>query len=153
MSFLFTLDEDNLAEQLPPIFEKYEAKINMAPKLFELDGIRLEVIAKTLPYHQIAFDEAAQDMKQVMKWLENHKAKLESKYLKNYSQGSRALGTREVTAFIAGEKEIVELNQLIIEANLLYSKLDSIVEGFKQMAWMVGHITKLRVAELSEVIL
>lgn len=153
MSFLFTLEEDRLSEQLPNIFAKYEKKVVSAEQLFKLEGMRLEVIARTLPYHQVEYEEAAHDMKQVMKWLENFKAKVESRLMKNYLQGARALGAREITIFINGEPEMVELNQLIIETNLLYSKLDSIVEGFKQMGWMVGAIVKLRVAELSEVIL
>lgn len=153
MSFLFTLEEDKLGTQLPSIFAKYEKKIAEAEPLFKLEGMRLEVIARSLPYHQVEYEEFSQDMKQVMKWLENYKAKVESRLLKNYMQGQRALGAREINAFIAGEQEIVELNQLLIESNLLHSKLDAIVEGFKQMGWMVGAIVKLRVAELSEVIL
>lgn len=153
MSFLFTLEEDNLSEQLPPIFEKYETKIQNAAPLFDLEGKRLELIARTIPYHQVEYEEAAHDMKQIMKWLENIKAKVESKLLKNMMSGQRVLGQREMNTFIAGEREIIELNQLLIESNLLYSKLDSIVEGFKQMGWMVQAVVKLRVAELHEVIL
>lgn len=153
MSFLFTLEEDKLAEQLPAIFENYEKHIRSAEPLFELEGMRLELIARNLPQHQAFYAHRAVEMKQVMKWLENYKSKLEARFTKNYAQGQRALAAREVTTFIGGEKDIVELNQLIIEATLLYSQLDEIVEAFKQMGWMLGHVTKLRVAELQEVTL
>lgn len=150
MSFLFTLEDDKLADQLPKIFENYEKHVKEAEPLFSLDGMRLELIARNLPQHQTFYAHRANEMKQVVKWLENYKAKLEARFTKNYSQGQRALGTREATVYINGEKDIVELNQLIIEASLLYSQLDEIVEGFKQMGWMLGNITKLRVAELHE---
>ena len=153
MSFLFTLEEDKLAEQLPAIFENYEKHIKAAEPLFNLEDMRLELIARNLPHHQTVYAKRAAEMKQVVKWLENYRAKLEARFTKNYSQGQRALGVREATTFINGEKDIVELNQLIIEATLLYTQLDEIVEGFKQMGWMVGNITKLRVAELQEVTL
>lgn len=153
MSFLFTLDENRLAEQLPAIFENYEKHIKLAEPLFELENMRLELIARVLPQHQTFYAHRAQEMKQVMKWLENYKAKLEARFTKNYSQGQRALGAREAQTFINGEKDIVELNQLIIESNLLYMQLDEIVEGFKQMGWMLGSIVKLRIAELQEVTL
>ena len=153
MSFLFTLEEDRLAEQLPAIFENYEKHITAAEPLFQLAGLRLELIARNLPHHQTFYAQRAAEMKQVMRWLENYKAKLEARFTKNYSQGQRALAVREATTYINGEKDIVELNQLIIEATLLYTQLDEIVEGFRQMGWMVGNITKLRVAELQEVIL
>jgi hypothetical protein len=153
MSFLFTLEEGKLAEQLPAIFENYEKHITNAEPLFELEGVRLELLARNLPHHQTFYANRAAEMKQVIKWLENYKAKLESRFTKNYAQGQRALAAREVTTFIGGEQDIVELNQLIIEATLLYSQLDDIVEGFRQMGWMIGNITKLRVAELQEVTL
>lgn len=153
MSFLFTLEEDKLADQLPALFENYEKHIKNAEPLFELEDMRLELIARNLAQHQMFYAHRATEMKHVIKWLENYKAKLEARFTKNYSQGQRALGVREAATFINGEKDIVELNQLIIEASLLYTQLDEIVEGFKQMGWMVGNITKLRVAELQEVIL
>lgn len=153
MSFLLTLDEDRMAEQLMVIFERYETHIKNAEPLFELDGRKLEEIARDLARNQTKYAHRAAEMKQVIKWLENHKAKLEARFTKNYAQGQRALGAREAATFINGEKDIVEHNQLIIEAALLYGQLDEIVEGFKQMGWMVGNITKLRVAELQEVTL
>lgn len=153
MSFLFTLEEDRLDEQLISIFEEYEKLVNDAEPLFELEGKRLEVLARNLPYNQVHYMQKSQDMKQVVKWLENYKQKLESRYTKNYLQGQRALSQRDSVTLIAGEKEIVELNQLIIEATLIYSKLNDIVEGFKQMGWMLGHVVKLRVASLEDAVI
>jgi hypothetical protein len=154
MSFLFNLDEDKLFEQLPDIFAKAEGEIAKAEPLFTIEGERLEVIARNLPKHQAHFDQAAQEMKQLMKWLENHKAKEEAILFKNYTRGnSRALSATDQKILLAGEKSIIEINQVIIEANLMYSKFESITEAFKQMGWMVGHITKLRVAELNDIVL
>lgn len=150
MSFLFTLEDDKLNEQLPKIFENYEKHIKNAEPLFNLEDMRLELIARNLAQHQTFYGHRAHEMKQVVKWLENYKAKVESRLTKNYSQGQRALAAREATVYINGEKDIVELNQLIIEATLIYGQLNQIVEGFQQMGWMLGHVTKLRVAELQE---
>jgi hypothetical protein len=154
MSFLLTLDESRLAEQLFPLFEAFEADIAKAAPLFELGGRRLEEIARVLPYHQSLYDQRAQEAKQLMKWLENHLARIESRMVKNMNaSNARAFGQRETTAIIAGEKEVVEHKQLVIEAALLHQKLESIVEAFRQMGWMVQNITKLRVSELQDVVL
>jgi hypothetical protein len=153
MSFLFTLDEAKLTEQLPEIFEGVEREIAKAEPLFDIEGVRLELLARDLPKHQGHYDLKAQEMKQLMKWLENYKGKQEAILLKNYNKGQRALSATDQRILIGGEKDIVETNQLIIEATLLYGKLDSIVEAFKQMGWMIGHITKLRVAELGDIII
>jgi hypothetical protein len=153
MSFLFTLDESKLGEQLPEIFDAVELEIAKAEPLFDIEGIRLELLARDLPKHQGHYDLKAQEMKQLMKWLENYKGKQEAILLKNYNKGQRALSATDQRILIGGEKDIVETNQLIIEATLLYGKLDAIVEAFKQMGWMIGHITKLRVAELGDIII
>lgn len=153
MSFLFTLDEDKLSEQLPEIFAKAELEILKAEPLFEIEGQRLELLMRNLPQHQGHYAQKAQEMKHLMKWLENYKSKLEFIHLKNYSRGQRALTATDQKIFLAGEQNTIEVNQLIIEANLLYSKFDEITEAFKQMGWMCGNITKLRVSELQDVVL
>lgn len=153
MSFLFTLEEDKLAEQLPDIFATYEKTIQGSAVLFDLEGQRLELLARNLPLHQSFYSQKAQEMKQLMKWLENYKSKLEAIHLKNYSRGQRALSATDQRIFLGGEQNVIETNQLIIEATLLYGQLDSIVEAFKSMSWMLGHITKIRVSELQDVVI
>ncbi len=153
MTTLLQIDESRLVEELDSFFTKYDAEIKKAEPLFSLEGERLEVIARSLPYNQAHYDMQAQEAKQLVKWLENHRARIESRLTRNYLQGNRAYGARETSTLIAGEKEMVEINQLVIEASLYHQRLDSIVEGFKQMGWMVGHITKLRVASLQDVVI
>lgn len=153
MSFLFALDENNLAEQLPDIFARAELEIQKAEPLFSIEGERLEMLARNLPMHQAHYDLQAQEMKYLTKWLENYKAKLESIHVKNYNRGARALSATDQRTFVGGEQNIIEVNQLIIEASQLHGKFEAIVEAFRQMGWMLGHVTKLRVAELQDIII
>lgn len=153
MTAFLTIDEARLGEELDRFFDRYTAEIEKAEPLFQLDGRRLEEIARTLPYHQSHYDQLAKEAQQLVKWLENLKARIEARLTKNYLQGQRAYGARETSTLVSGEREMVEHNQLIIEATLFYQKLDAIVESFKQMGWMVGHITKLRVSELQDVVI
>jgi len=154
LSFLFTLEENKLGEQLADIFSKAEKEIAKAPALFELEGQRLELLARNVPMHQAHYDQWGHELKAIMKWLENYKAKQEALALKNMTAGNnRVFSATDQKMLINGTKDIIETNQLIIEATMLYGKFDAITEGFKQMGWMVGHITKLRVAELHEVVI
>lgn len=153
MSFLLELDEHQLNEQLPPIFEKAELAIKNAEPLFKIDGQLLEVLSRNVPMHQAHFDLKAQEMKQLMRWLENYKGKLEAIHLKNYNKGQRALSATDQRILMGGERDIIEVNQLIIEATLFYSKFDAITEAFKQMGWSLSSIVKLRIAELHQVII
>ncbi len=153
MSFLLALEESQLNEQLIPILESFEADIAKAAPLFRIEGERLQHIARTLPQHQAYYGQRSQEAKHLVKWLENYMAKTESRLTKNYLQGQRALGVRETSTLIAGEKDMVEQKQLIIEASLMQHQLSEIVEAFKQMGWMLQNITKLHVASIQEVLL
>jgi hypothetical protein len=153
MSFLLLLNEDEL-EKIVPLLPKYEIMVENAKPIFELEGRRLEEIARTLPKYQSSYDQAYQEMKALEDWVNNIKEKKTAKLWKKYNEGyQKALSARDIQAYIAGEKDIVETNQIIIEVLLIKNQLNAIVEALKNLGWMVGHITKIRVAELQETIL
>lgn len=153
MSFLLTLDENKLTEVIPFI-EKFEAHINAAEPIFNLDGRRLEEILRTLPHHQSSYDKSLQEAKALEEWLISIKDARVAKLWKKYNEGySRALTTRDIQSYIGGEPIIIELNQILIEVVLLKNNLNSIVESIKQLGWMCSNIVKLRVAMLEEAVL
>jgi hypothetical protein len=153
MSFLLTLEEDRL-EEIISLLDRYEQAAQNAEPIFKLEGRRIEEIARTLPHYQSSFDQQYQELKSLEEWLNNLKEKRVAKLWKKYNEGySKALSTKDIQAYIAGEKDIVELNQIIIEVTLLKSKFFSIVDALKQLGWMLGHITKLRIAEMQDAIL
>jgi hypothetical protein len=149
---LGTKNEEYMAE-LPTFFEQWAQEIEEAAPIFEMEGVRLEKLASALPHHQFFYAGRAQEARAVVKWLEISKAQKESRHVKNYNNQPRALGVKEQSLYIQGEKDVVELNQLIVEANLKQQQFDEIVEAIKQMGWMLGHITKLRVAEMQDAII
>lgn len=153
MSFLLTLDEEKM-EEILPLLPKFEEKIEAAKSIFKIEGRKLEDVIKTLPHYQASYDQLYNEVKALEDWLLNIKEKKNSihwkKYLERYS---KVLGTRDIQAYIAGEKDMVELNQIIIEITLLKNNFSAIVEALKQLGWMASHMTKLRVAELQDVVL
>jgi len=153
MTFLLTLDEDKL-DEIVPLLPKYEQKIAAAEPIFKIEGRRLEEVMRTLPHYQSAYDQAFQEMKGLEEWILNIKEKRVGKLWKKYNENySKALSTKDITMYIASEKEVVEINQIIIEVVALKNNLASIVDALKQMGWMVGNITKLRISEMQDAIL
>jgi hypothetical protein len=148
MSDLLSINEADIGSSIIPMIERFDREVVKAEPLFSIQGQRLEALARDLPYHQRHYSDQAAEAKALVKWLENHRNKVEARLSKNYLQGQRAFGARETTVLINGEKEMVEHNQLIIEATLCLQKLDAIVDGFSQMGWMLTNMTKLRVAEV-----
>jgi hypothetical protein len=152
MSFILTLEESKL-EELLELLPRYEEKIAAAEPIFKLDGRQLEEIIRTLPHYQANYDQSLQEIKAIDAWLNTVKEKVTARLWRKYLEGyARALSTRDIQAYIAGEKEIVELNQISIEITLLKNKFEAIVEALKQMGWMMSHVTKLRVAEMQDAI-
>ncbi len=153
MSFLLKLDEERL-EEIVPLLPKYEEKIKAAEPIFKLEGRRLEEIMRTLPHYQATYDQSYQELKALEEWVNNIKEKKIGKLWKKYNEGySRALAAKDIQAYINSEKDIVELNQIIIEITLLKNMSFSIVDALKQLGWQMGSITKLRIAEMQEAIL
>ena len=152
---LFDLGQntEELKAQLPSYFDMWEKEVAEAEPIFKIEGERLETIARTIPHHQATYAQRAMEARAVVKWLEIDRGRAESKYVKNYNNAPRALGVKEQSQYLQGEREIVELNQLIVQTALYQQQFDEIVEAIKQMGWMVGNITKLRVAELQDVII
>lgn len=152
---LFELGQKNedLRAQLPAFFDIWQSEIDSAEKLFDIKGMRLEGLARDVPQHQVQYARRAQEAKALIKWLEVEKGRAESRYVKNYNTSPRALGSKEQAQYLLGEKDIVELNQLIVEAALKQQQLEEIVDGFRQMGWMLQSIVKLRVAELQDTVI
>lgn len=154
MSLTLSLNENDFSDVIIKMMDKFEAKIKAAEPIFNLDGRKLEEVIRTVPYHQASYDQTLQEVKAVEEWLLTMKEKRVAKAWKKFNEGySRALTTRDIQAYIGGEKDIVEINQILIEIVLIKNNLAAIVDSIKQIGWMMGHITKLRIAELEEAIL
>lgn len=144
---------DEVASQLLVFFERWEREIEDAAPIFKLDGELLERVARDVPHNQVFYAQRAQEVRALVKWLEIMKAQKEARHIKNYNNSPRALAAREQAAYIQGEKDIVEMNQLIVNTALIQQNFEEIVEAVKQTGWMVGHITKLRVSEMQDAVI
>jgi hypothetical protein len=156
MSFLLLLDADKpeCLDAILPILPKYEKLVEDADEFFNLSGKKLERVATELPKLQSRYSKALKEMKGLCAWLETVKDKRNAKAWKKFIEGYQVkLGPNDIKNYVNGEPSMIEINQIIIEVELVRQHLESIVQGFEQMGWMVGHVTKLRVAELQEYIL
>lgn len=142
-----------MAPQLLGFFDRWEKEISSAKPIFDIEGERIEKIARDLPHHQVFYAQRAQEARALVKWLEIMKAQKEARHIKNYNSSPRALAAREQAAYLQGEKDVVELSQLIVNTALLQQQFEEIVEALKQLGWMLGNITKLRVVEMQDAVI
>lgn len=153
MSFLLSLDEDNLG-QLIPFIERYEKLIDEIEPYFNMNGKRLEELCKDLPHYVSRYDQSYQELKSLEEWLISRRDKVAARLWKKYTEGySRALTSKDIQMYIAGEKDFVVFTEFILEIGSLKGKFQSIVKALGEMSWMLSHMTKLRVAEMQDAIL
>lgn len=158
MSIILSLEntenDEELFNQLLSIITKYESFVDTAEELFSLQGKKLEEVCRVLPKNIAVYDKHFQEMKSLEEWMIIKRDKIQSKLWKKYVEGyPRALSTKDIQMYIQGDPEFVSFSEIIIEVTNIKSKLQSIIKGFDTMSWMLGHIAKLRIAELQDTVL
>ena len=157
MSVIMSLDTKEDAELFPQLLNlimKYEKYVDEAEPLFKIDGKKLEEVCRTLPKNLVIYDRHYHEMKTLEEWMMVKREKIQSKLWKKFLEGyPRALASKDIQMYIQGDPEYVEFTEIILEVGNIKAKLQSIVKAFDNMSWMLGHITKLRVAELQDTVL
>ena len=157
MSIVMTLDTKDDVElfpQLLSIITKYEGYVDASEQYFKIEGVKLEEVCRTLPKNLAVYDRHYQEMKTHEEWMMVKREKIQSKLWKKFLEGyPRALASKDIQMYIQGDPEYVEFTEIILEVANIKAKLQSLVKAFENMSWMLGHITKLRIAELQDVVL
>jgi len=157
MSIVMTLDtadDVQLFPQLLGIITRYEGYVDDSEKFFKIDGVKLEEVCRTLPKNLSVYDRYYQEMKTLEEWMVVKREKIQSKLWKKFLEGyPRALASKDIQMYIQGDPEYVEFTEIILEVANIKAKLQSIVKAFESLSWMVGHITRLRIAELQDTVL
>jgi hypothetical protein len=65
------------------------------------------------------------------------------KYLENYN---RALTSRDAEKYVDGESDVIDMETIINEVALLRNRYLGILKGLESKNFMLGHLTKLKVA-------
>lgn len=153
MSLILSLEEDNFI-QIVPLIEKFTTELEAAAPLFQLEGRKLEEIMRTQPHYLTQYDRIHNEIKALEEWIQIMRDKVYARLWRKYNEGySKALSTRDIQAYIGNEQELVTIDVILKEVQLLKSNANSIVEAIRQIGWMCGNITKLRIAELEDTIL
>jgi hypothetical protein len=132
----------------------YSQFVQDAASFFEMDGERLEVICKKHAKNVYETCLRISEMKALEDYYATVIGKIESAHWKKYNEKySRALSTKDIQAYIAGEPDYVAAKELSLEVAFVRHQLDQVLDALNGMSFMVNNITKLRVAELEDVIL
>jgi len=70
------------------------------------------------------------------------------KYLEHYA---RALTSRDAEKYVDGEQEVIDFETIINEVALLRNRWLGIMKALESKNFMLGHITRLRIAGMEDV--
>lgn len=137
--------------QIPSCIQHFEDEYTDAVKELTFKGNTLERHGAKLPgIVEYRFNQL-QEIESILEHLNIKLRQTRSlkfkKFLENYN---RALSSRDAEKYVDGEQDVVDMLMLVNEFALLRNKYLGITKGLDQKSWMVGHITRLRVAGLDD---
>lgn len=94
-----------------------------------------------------------QEVEAILEYLniEHKKVKVKTfrKFLEHYN---KSLSSRDAEKYTEGEPEVVNSMLLVNEFALLRNRYLGVIKGLEQISWMIGHVTRLKVAGLDDAI-
>lgn len=134
--------------------QSYEALIDAAAPLFELDGVSLESACKNHAQNLMFYNNSLQECRTIEDVVKLKLEEVEGQLYKKYNENhQRALGQRDIGQYIKGDPAYVEIYEVFLEVVLIKRNLESIVDALKSMGWSLNNIVKLRIAQLEDVTL
>jgi hypothetical protein len=118
------------------IYGKIEKNLADLPGITEYRFSQLQEIEAVLNYLNIQLNKI--------------RRKHFQKYLENYN---RALSSREAEKYVDGEDEVIDYETIINDVALVRNKWLGVMKGLESKNFQLGHITKLRVAGMEDIVL
>jgi hypothetical protein len=136
--------------KLPDFITHYESELTQARNDCRIGGI-IESNLKALPGVTEHRFTQLQEIEAVLNYLNIQLRKIRrrhfQKYLENYA---RALSSRDAEKYVDGEDEVVDFETLINEVALLRNRWLGIMKALESKNFMLGHVTRIRVAGMED---
>lgn len=133
---LYYENELEKARQDVRIYGKIEKNLADLPGITEYRFSQLQEIEAVLNYLNIQLNKI--------------RRKHFQKYLENYN---RSLTSREAEKYVDGEDEVIDYETIINDVALIRNKWLGVMKGLESKNFQLGHITKLRVAGMEDIVL
>jgi hypothetical protein len=135
---------------IPDFIDYYEAELLQAKKECGIHG-QIEKNLSMLPGITEQRFNQLQEVEAVLNYLNIQSRKIYKKHFQTYLEHyQRALSSRDVEKYVAGEQEVIDMDILINEVALIRNKYLGILKGLESKNYQLGHITRLRVAGISD---
>ena len=136
--------------KLIDMIEYFDKELEEARKEIKQVGIIENIAAKLPSYHENRFGQL-QQVESVMEVLEIEMRQLEAEKFKHFLEHyRRQLSSSDCKKYVDGDKEVVELAELINEVAYIRNQYTSIVKSLEMKAFQLNNIVKLRTAGIED---
>lgn len=136
---------------LPDFLSYYENELKTAKTECRVSGKVEKAIAAMPGITEHRFNQL-QEIEAVLNYLNILLRKIRRKHFQAYLEGyARALTSRDAEKYVDGELEVIDHECIINEVALLRNRWLGIMKGIENKQWMLGHITRLRVAGMEDI--
>lgn len=134
--------------------DRYEKVIEEVAPFFNLEGRKIVEICQNIPKKTFEFRKYASELKAIYELIDLRRGQVESKKYRNFNESySRALSQKDIQQYVKGDKEFVDLSEVLLEIQLLRQNVDAIIEALNVMHWQMNNVTRMHCASLSEEII
>lgn len=135
---------------LPDFVDEYERKLEAAKAIARISG-KLESNMSELPAQTEVIFNNLQLIEAVLKHLELKLRGIRSQVFKRFLEGyNRALSSRDAEKYVDGDEEVINMEMLVNELAYLRNRYLGVMKALETKNYMLGHISKLRVAGLDD---
>lgn len=136
------------------LLAEYDNLLDKSRAIFDLEGNRLEHLCRDHPKNVVFYRSRLAELKSLEDFFKLQADEIASVHWKKYNEKhSRALTQKDIQQYIAGEPDYVQQWELILEIAHMRKQYEAVVDALSDMSWMLGHVVKLRVADMESVVL
>lgn len=139
--------------QIPAFINYYENELIKARNDVRVNG-KIEKNLADLPgITEYRFSQL-QEIEAVLNYLNIQLNKIRRKHFQKYLENyNRSLTSREAEKYVDGEDEVIDYETIINDVALVRNKWLGVMKGLESKNFQLGHITKLRVAGMEDIVL
>lgn len=151
---LLTVEQTQSLQKYSAQIAELDQKAETFAAFFELDGRRLEEIAKNYSKQKHSAKYLNNKVKLYLEEVQTVLNSLEGKWWYFYTEKyARTLSTKDIQMYISAVPEVVTVRQIIVNLNYVRGKYEAILDALDGLNWMISNMTKLRIASLEEEII
>lgn len=133
-------------ENLPKLIGEYEDDFEQVAENLKISGKILDIALAEQGTWPIYYSQRRAELKTILKYLDDKvnatRGRLARQYVENYS---RQLGERVMNSYIDSETDYLQIRELYLEVEDLYSRYDAVVDAFEKRGYALRDLTTARV--------